>query len=62
MVYTIQQSAGIGLDLLDNPNSARKHVGNRFEELLSLIIAEVGISNKRIVFNIPYQTADGEKF
>lgn len=62
VVYTIQQSAGIGLDLLDNPNSARKHVGNRFEELLRLIIAEVGISNKKIVFNIPFQTADGEKF
>lgn len=62
VVYTIQQSAGIGLDLLDNPNSARKHVGNRFEELLRLIITELGISNKKIVFNIPYQTADGEKF
>lgn len=31
VVYTIQQSIGAGLDLLVNPNSARKHVGNRFE-------------------------------
>lgn len=61
VVYTIQQSVGIGLDLLDNPNSARKHVGNRFEELLRLIISRLGISNKKIVFNIPYQTEEGEK-
>ncbi len=31
VLYTIQQAIGIGLDLLVNPNSARKHVGNRFE-------------------------------
>lgn len=61
VAYTIQQSMGVGLDLLDNPNSARKHVGNRFEELLRLIITELGVSNKKIVFNIPYQTDNGEK-
>ncbi|MBC8258658.1 MAG: hypothetical protein H8E38_06575 [SAR324 cluster bacterium] len=36
IAYTIQQSVGIGLDFLSNPNSARKHVGNRFEELIRL--------------------------
>jgi hypothetical protein len=61
VAYTIQQSVGIGLDLLDNPNSARKHVGNRFEELLRLIITGLGISNRKIVFNIPYKTDEGEK-
>lgn len=54
VTYTIQQSIGIGLDLLVNPNSARKHVGNRFEELIRLIISELGIPNKKLVLKIPY--------
>jgi hypothetical protein len=54
VTYTIQQAAGVGLDLLVNPNSARKHVGNRFEELVRLIVAELGIINKKIVLKIPY--------
>lgn len=54
VTYTIQQSIGIGLDLLVNPNSARKHVGNRFEELIRLIVSELGIANKKIVLKIPY--------
>ncbi len=53
-VYTIQQAIGIGMDLLSTPNSARKHVGNRFEELIKLIVREIGISNKKIVLKIPY--------
>ncbi len=60
-VYTIQQSIGVGLDLLVNPNSARKHVGNRFEELIRTIFSEIGISNKKIVLQIPYNTEDGTK-
>ena len=32
-LYTIQQTIGAGLDLMVDPNSARKHVGNRFEEI-----------------------------
>ena len=32
VVYTIQQSIGVGMDFLCNPNSSRKHVGNRYEE------------------------------
>ncbi|MCP5106278.1 MAG: hypothetical protein GY950_23025, partial [bacterium] len=53
-VYTIQQAIGIGLDLLSNPNSSRKHMGNRFEELIRLVIKELGITNKKVVLNIPY--------
>ncbi|MFO7999932.1 MAG: hypothetical protein R6U46_01720 [Marinilabilia sp.] len=60
-VYTIQQSIGAGLDLLVNPNSARKHVGNRFEELIKCIFSSIGISNKRIVLQIPYDTDEGGK-
>ncbi len=60
-LYTIQQSIGAGLDLLVNPNSARKHVGNRFEELIKIVFTEIGISNKKIVLQIPYETGEGTK-
>jgi len=60
-VYTIQQSVGAGLDLLVNPNSARKHVGNRFEELIKIIFTEIGVANKRLVLQIPYEAGDGIK-
>ncbi len=53
-LYTIQQSIGAGLDLLVNPNSARKHVGNRFEELMRALFTAIGISNKKMVLQIPY--------
>ena len=61
IVYTIQQSIGIGMDFLCNPNSARKHVGNRFEELIRCVVSEAGISNKKIVFKIPYPSDKGIK-
>lgn len=60
-IYTIQQSIGAGLDLLVNPNSARKHVGNRFEELVRVIFTEIGIANKKIVLQIPYEAEGGTK-
>jgi len=60
-LYTIQQSIGAGLDLLVNPNSARKHVGNRFEELIKVVFTEIGIANKKLVLQIPYDTDEGIK-
>ena len=60
-IYTMQQSIGAGLDLLVNPNSARKHVGNRFEELIKIIFTEIGIANKKTVLQIPYETDEGTK-
>ncbi len=60
-LYTIQQSIGAGLDLLVNPNSARKHVGNRFEELMKCIFTEIGVANKKTVLKIPYETDEGTK-
>ena len=51
----MQQSIGIALDLLGNQNANRKHVGNRFEELIGLIIDAVGIKNKKVVLKIPYE-------
>lgn len=61
VLYTIQQSIGAGLDLLVNPNSARKHVGNRFEELIKVVFDEIGVSNKKLVLQIPYETDEGKK-
>lgn len=60
-LYTIQQTIGAGLDLLVDPNSARKHIGNRFEELIKIVFDEVQISNKKLVLSIPYPSEQGEK-
>ena len=61
VAYTIQQCFGVGLDFLGESNSNRKHIGNRFEELVRAIVTACGITNERIVFKIPYPTDDGEK-
>ncbi|WPD22971.1 MAG: hypothetical protein SD837_00110 [Candidatus Electrothrix scaldis] len=61
VVYTIQQAIGVGMDFLCNPNSSRKHVGNRFEELIRLVVTELGIQNDNVVFKIPYPSEQGEK-
>jgi hypothetical protein len=55
VTYTIQQSFGIALDLLGNQNANRKHVGNRFEELIRLLVTAIGIKNKKVVLKIPYE-------
>ena len=60
-VYTIQQSIGVGLDLMVNPNAARKHVGIRFEELIKCIFDELGVSNQKTVLQIPYEGDTGNK-
>lgn len=62
VIYSIQQTLGIGLDLFVESNSARKHVGNRFEELIRTLLLSVGISLKKIIINIPYETEEGTKF
>lgn len=62
VIYTIQQALGIGLDLFVESNSARKHVGNRFEELIRVLLSSMNISLKKIVINIPYASDEGEKF
>ncbi|MDR3625937.1 MAG: hypothetical protein P4L45_03855 [Ignavibacteriaceae bacterium] len=62
VLYTIQQAIGIGLDLMVEPNSARKHVGNRFEELIRVILKDMNISYKKVVLKIPYETDEGMKY
>jgi hypothetical protein len=61
VLYTMQQSIGAGLDLLVNPNSARKHVGNRFEELIGAVFMEIGIANSKTTLQIPYETDETTK-
>ncbi|MEX0720490.1 MAG: hypothetical protein WD059_07465 [Balneolaceae bacterium] len=55
VIYTIHQSIGCGMDLLINSNSARKHLGNRLEELMRCVFNAIGVTNKRIVLKIPYE-------
>lgn len=62
IVYTIQQSIGIGLDLLAAPNSARKHAGNRFEELIRTLLRAMNIAIKKVVLSIPYDTEEEQKY
>lgn len=62
VVYTIQQAMGIGLDLMVQSNSARKHVGNRFEELIRTLLSALEISMKKVVLSIPYETDEGDKY
>lgn len=55
VVYTIQQSVGSIGDSFDNPNQSRKRVGQLFENLIKLIIQEVGLEceSRRITVPIP---------
>ncbi|MEW6196193.1 MAG: hypothetical protein AB1521_13670 [Bacteroidota bacterium] len=55
ILYTIQQTVGIGLDLLVEPNSARKNVGNRFEELMRVLINHIGIPMKKLILPLKVQ-------
>ena len=61
ILYTIQQAMGAGFDLLVDPNSARKHVGNRFEELIKAVFTAIGVPNKKVIIKIPYDTEQGKK-
>ena len=55
VVYTVQQSVGSIGDSFDNPNQSRKRVGQLFENLIKLIIQEVGLEceSRRITVPIP---------
>lgn len=55
VVYTVQQSIGSIGDSFDNPNQSRKRVGQLFENLIRLIIQEVGLEceSRRVTVPIP---------
>jgi len=62
VVYTLQQAVGIGFDLLVSPNSARKHVGNRLEELVRILFSLLHIPLKKVTLKIPYETNTGIEY
>lgn len=53
VVYTVQQAIGSIGDSFDNPNQSRKRVGQLFENLVKLIIQEVGLVCEPRTINIP---------
>jgi hypothetical protein len=55
VVYTSQQVVGSIGDSFDNPNQSRKRVGQLFENLIKLIIQEIGLEceSRRISVPIP---------
>lgn len=59
VVYTIQQSIGSISDSFDSPNQARKRAGQLFENLVKLIIQEVGLVCEPRTINIPIPDQPG---
>jgi hypothetical protein len=53
VVYTVQQAIGAIGDSFDSPNQSRKRVGQLFEKLIRLIIAEVGVLCEPRTVKIP---------
>ena len=55
VVYTIQQSVGSIGDSFDSPNQSRKRVGQLFENLIRLVIQEIGLAceSRRVIVPIP---------
>jgi len=53
IVYTVQQAIGSIGDSFENPNQSRKRVGQLFENLVKLIIQEVGLVCEPRTINIP---------
>jgi hypothetical protein len=50
--YTLQQAYGMACDVLLAGNTARKHVGMKFETLMSVTFDALGLANTHIVFNV----------
>jgi len=59
IVYTVQQSIGSIGDSFDNPNQSRKRIGQLFENLVKLIIQELGLHCEPRTINIPIPGYDG---
>ncbi|MCB9419588.1 MAG: hypothetical protein H6667_07280 [Ardenticatenaceae bacterium] len=53
VVYTAQQSIGSIGDSFDNPNQSRKRVGQLFENLIKLIITEIGFTCESRTITVP---------
>ena len=53
VIYTIQQSIGSVGDSFDNPNQTRKRIGQLFEQLIQLILLEIGFECESRTIKIP---------
>lgn len=53
VVYTAQQSIGSIGDSFDNPNQSRKRIGQLFENLIKLIIKEIGFTCESRTITVP---------
>lgn len=53
VVYTIQQSIGAIADSLEDSNQARKRVGQLFENLVKLILKEIGVECESRTVRLP---------
>ncbi len=53
VIYTIQQSVGSISDSFENPNQARKRVGQLYENLVRLVIRQVGLECESRTIRIP---------
>lgn len=61
VIYTMQQVIGCIGDTFENPNQARKRIGQLFEILIKLIIQEVGVICEPRTVNIPIPGFPGYK-
>lgn len=53
VIYTIQQSIGLGLDLFVSRNQSRRLVGLWFEDLICTVFNELDVSNNSFQFSFP---------
>lgn len=53
VIYTIQQSVGSIGDAFNNPNQSRKRIGQLFENLVKLVIREVGLECESRTITVP---------
>lgn len=55
VIYTAQQSIGCIGDSFKDPNQCRKRIGQLFEQIISLVVQEIGVNcaNRRIKVPIP---------
>jgi len=61
VIYTIQQSVGCIGDAFADANQTRKRIGQLFEQLIKLIIVELGLECEPRTINIPIPDYPGYK-
>jgi hypothetical protein len=61
VIYTLQQIIGCIGDSLENGNQSRKRIGQLFENLVKLILQEVGLKCEPRTINLPIPNFPGRK-